>query len=272
MSDKGAGRQPSESAAERARTAERRERIHALVLAGETRVDELSLRLGVSASTVRRDLARLTGQGRIARTYGGALATPHEPEPSLRERARIAQDAKDAIARLAATLVGAGDTALLDAGTTTGRLAHHLRDREDIRVVTNGATAALELLRAEGVELVWVGGTFRRISESTVGPLAEQVVRRISADQAFLGADGLVAGRGICEADLSQTALKELMAARAREVYVLADASKLGHAPFDAWAPLDRPWTLITDAGATPDQLAAFRADPLVEVVVAEAT
>jgi DeoR/GlpR family transcriptional regulator of sugar metabolism len=254
----------------RTKTSERLDRIHELVVAGESRVEELSRRLGVSASTVRRDLARLTEQGRIARTYGGAMLAPHRPEPSLRERTQVAPEAKDAIARTAAAFVCDDDTILLDAGTTTGLLAHHLRGRTGLRVVTNGLTPASELLAAEGVELIWVGGTFRRISESTVGPLAEQTVRRITADRVFLGADGLVAGRGICEADLAQTSLKSLMAEQAREIYVLADASKLGRAPFHAWTPLERPWTLITDASATPEQLAPFDADHLVEVVVAE--
>ena len=60
-------------------------------------------------------------------------------------------------------------------------------------------------------------------------------------DRAFLGADGVTADRGICEADLQQTRLKELMVRRADNVYVLAHAAKLGRAPFHAWAQLPGP-------------------------------
>jgi DeoR/GlpR family transcriptional regulator of sugar metabolism len=91
-----------------------------------------------------------------------------------------------------------------------------------------------------------------------VGPLTEQTLRRITVDKAFLGCDGVVAGRGLCEANVQQTALKELMAEQAAEVFVLADATKLGRASQQYWAPLSRRWTLITDAGSTDQQVAPF--------------
>lgn len=176
---------------------------------------------------------------------------------------------KDAIARRAADIVN-HDVVILDAGTTTGRLAHYLRGRVGLTVVTCGLSALRELVDDPDIALVLLGGRVRHVSEGTVGPYAELTLRRITAGAAFLGADGLAAGRGICEADPAQTSLKELMAARAREVYVLADSTKLGHPPLDAWAPLDRPWTLVTDSAARPDQLAPFRDLPNVRVLVAE--
>ncbi|GAA1487501.1 hypothetical protein GCM10009626_02470 [Brachybacterium sacelli] len=39
----------------------------------------------------------------------------------------------------------------------------------------------------------------------------------------------------------------------------LADASKLGHAPFHSWARLPLPWTLVTDDGADERQVSLFR-------------
>ena len=53
---------------------------------GLASVEELSARFGVTASTIRRDLAKLTAQGRLARTYGGAIALARHPEASLRQR------------------------------------------------------------------------------------------------------------------------------------------------------------------------------------------
>jgi DeoR/GlpR family transcriptional regulator of sugar metabolism len=64
--------------------------------------------------------------------------------------------------------------------------------------------------------------------------------------------------------------LKSKMMEQAATVIVLADASKLGFAVQQAWAPLERPWTLLTDAGATPAQLAPFRALPNVTVLIAD--
>lgn len=73
----------------------------------------------------------------------------------------------------------------------------------------------------------------------------------------------------LCEADLRQTRLKELMARQAAQVYVLAHAEKLGHAPFHAWAALPSGWTLVTHQDATPDQTTPFR-DRGIRVVQVE--
>ncbi|MFI6703768.1 DeoR/GlpR family DNA-binding transcription regulator [Streptomyces sp. NPDC050509] len=253
---------------ERLRAADRRALILRMVAAdGTAAVEELARTLAVTPSTIRRDLAQLTEQGKLARTYGGAITPGHTPEPSLNQRSGLAVAEKDRIARWAAARIAHGDTVILDAGTTTGRLAHHVRGRSELTVITNGLTTLVELAEADGVEVITLAGTLRHVSHGFVGPLAELTLSRLTADKVFLGADGLDAKLGICEASLQQTSLKELMAARGAELYVLADSSKFGQRPFTAWAPLDRAWTLVTDTGASDEQLAPFRQLEHVTVV-----
>ena len=128
-----------------------------------------------------------------------------------------------------------------------------------------------ELADSEGIEVDCLGVRPRSLSQTFVGPLAEADLERVSFDRVFLGADAVTAEDGICEADHAQTRLKELMARRGREVYVLADSSKLGLRPFHAWARLALPWTLVTDDGADPEQVQKFRdAGVLVEVAAVE--
>jgi len=259
----------SEGTGQRMSAARRRELIERLVEAqGAVHVEELARSWDVTASTIRRDLSLLTEQGKLARTYGGAMAAAGPAEPSVEHRATLSVAEKERIANWAAARVGEGDTVILDAGTTTGRLAQRLRAHTNLTVITNGITSITELADAEGVEVVALGGALRHISHGFVGPLAELTLSRLTADKVFLGADGLDARWGICEASLSQTRLKELMMARAAEIYVLADSSKLGQAPFTAWAPLERPWTLVTDTAATDEQLADFRALAHTQVVL----
>lgn len=50
---------------------------HLAVTTVLTSVEELSARFEVTASTIRRDLALVNGQGRLARTYDGAKKTTH---------------------------------------------------------------------------------------------------------------------------------------------------------------------------------------------------
>ncbi|MCZ0975977.1 hypothetical protein O1L55_41360 [Streptomyces albulus] len=84
---------------------------------------------------------------------------------------------------------------LLDAGTTVARLAHELRARTDITVVTNGLSTLVELADAE-VEVVVLGGRLRRPNESLLGTRTDQALRGITPDLAFLGVDGLDPRRG----------------------------------------------------------------------------
>ncbi|MDZ7910499.1 MAG: DeoR/GlpR family DNA-binding transcription regulator [Rhodococcus sp. (in: high G+C Gram-positive bacteria)] len=223
-------------------------------------VEALSAQFGVTASTIRRDLAQLTAEGLLARTYGGAIALDPHPESSLRQRSGESFDAKRAIAKWAANEVLSGETVLLDAGTTVGAMGEFLCDTHRLTVITAGLTALEALADADEVRVECLGGTLRHVSQGFVGPLAESNLARVSFDRAFLGADAVTADRGICEADLEQTRLKEMMIERADKVYVLAHAAKLGERPFHAWAPLPPGVTLVTDASASAEQVGMFEA------------
>jgi DeoR/GlpR family transcriptional regulator of sugar metabolism len=250
-------------------THERREEIVRLTMSeGAAKVGELARQFGVTPSTIRRDLALLGARGRIARTYGGALGFVVQPESSLAQRMVEAAVEKLAIARWVAAQIRPGESVLLDAGSTVAALARELRSARGIRVACVGLTSLDQLADVDGIDLDCLGGRVRPLSRSLIGPLTEASLERMTFDRAFLGADGVNATEGICEAELEQTRLKELMARRAERVYVLAHGAKLGTRPFHAWARLPLPWTLVTDASATPTAVAEFAAVG-VDVVVA---
>lgn len=213
---------------------------------GLAEVGEMAERFAVSASTIRRDLARLEASGQLARTYGGAMVAQSHTEPSLHQRIGEGFAEKLAIAAWAAEQIQPGDSVALDAGSTAAALAHRLRERSGITVTTASLTVIGELTGAEGVTLHCLGGTLRPLSQALVGPIAEIALSRMSFDRVFLGADSVDAERGICEADLSQSQLKELLAERSDHVYVLAHAAKLGRRPFHAWTRFAPGWTLVT--------------------------
>jgi DeoR/GlpR family transcriptional regulator of sugar metabolism len=196
------------------------------------------------------------------------MAVNAHPESSLRQRVGEGFEAKRAIARWAAELVQTGETILLDAGSTVGALAHELRRAELLTVATTGMTALQELADVDSVHVECLGGTLRPLSQGFVGPLTEAALERMTFDRVFLGTDGVNAEGDICEADLRQTRLKELMARRTDNVFVLAHAAKLDHRPFHAWAKLPLPWTLVTDDAADERVVDRLRARGIDVVVV----
>lgn len=253
------------------KASERHRAILDLIVTRDASVEELVIALGVSEATIRRDLTTLANERRLVRTYGGATALigSHEPEASLDERKAAQRDQKEAIARAAAAHVHDGDTVLLDGGTTCAALARHLSSRLDLKVVTNNLLALMTLANAPGVRLTLIGGDLRTSSMSTLGPLAELSLSRLSVDKAFLGADGVVAEFGLCEATAEQAYLKDCIIRRAAQIVVLADADKLGRARQQHWTPIERDWRLITSTAADPMRLAPFRALERVTVETA---
>ena len=249
----------------------RHEQILELLQTSELDIERLAETLEVSVATIRRDLGQLAEEGKITRTYGGAVLPPARLERSLQERAMIAKHEKEAIARVAAAQVEDGDTLILDAGTTTGALARQLRRFQNLKVVTNGFSVMLALAEAKNIEVILLGGTLRYISYGVVGPYSELVLRRITAKKTFVSADGVVADRGLCEATAEQAALKALMLERTKEeVYILADSTKLGDSYSSFWTPFPETWTLITDSGATESQLSPFRTIPGIKIQIGQ--
>jgi DeoR/GlpR family transcriptional regulator of sugar metabolism len=248
----------NEGSVPRSATRRRRDRLLEVVRGGQVNIDELAARFDVSASTIRRDLAALAGDGRVMRTYGGAIGPHRDQEPSLRAKERHHAAEKDTIGRCAAGLVSRGDVVLLDAGTTVGRLAWHLRQRDDITVVTNGLSSLLALHDAPSVEVILLGGRLRRPNEAFLGPETDQALRRFRPDIAFLGADGLHPERGLNCPSPEQAVTKELMAASSKQAWVLADHGKLGADPYPFWAAPAGDTGLVTDSIGATDAVQPF--------------
>jgi DeoR/GlpR family transcriptional regulator of sugar metabolism len=250
----------------RANTRRRHQRLLVLLRSGTTHVEDLATALDVSASTVRRDLGLLGDTGAVTRTYGGAVTAGPFREQALAERLRIEQQAKAAIGACAATLVQDDATIFVDAGSTCAQLAEHLREYS-LTVITRGLEIAVMLASAAGVEVIVPGGQVAPKSHGLVGPLTDLALDRMVVDVAFLGVDAVDPDNGVGEPTLSEAEVKERVARRARQVVVLADATKLRREGVPAWAPLPAGWTLVTNE-RDDEALDPFRAAG-VQVLVA---
>ncbi|WP_275004015.1 DeoR/GlpR family DNA-binding transcription regulator [Promicromonospora iranensis] len=228
-------------------TRARHDELLSLIRSGTTRVEDLAEALAISESTVRRDLARLGAEGLVTRTYGGATPESSFHERALAERMRVQMPAKVAIGRRAAELVPDEGTIFVDAGSTTGQLAEHLRGRDGLTVLTRGLEIALLLAGSPGLDVVVIGGSVTTKSHGLVGPLTTAALERFMVDVAFLGVDALDPADGVGEATALEAQVKEVAARRARRTVVLADSTKLDRGAVPAWAPLPAGWTLVTD-------------------------
>jgi DeoR family transcriptional regulator of aga operon len=253
----------------RVRKADRFGRIlERLASSGSVGVADLARELGVSEATVRRDLRALDEQRLLERAHGGAISHGTVYELPVRYRGGHAREEKQRIARAALDRVADGDVVALTGGTTTTEVARQLVRRAEISVVTNALNIAGELAVRPNVKLVVTGGVARSASYELVGPLAEATLRSINVDVAFVGVDGIDVRAGLTTQNETEAATNRALIERSRRVIVVADGSKLGHVAFASICPLAAADELITDAGASGQELACLRAAGLAIDIV----
>ncbi|SFU48564.1 DeoR/GlpR family DNA-binding transcription regulator [Alicyclobacillus macrosporangiidus] len=247
---------------------ERKARIlESLNAQGRATVADLARRLGVSASTIRRDLQDLETLGLLRRAHGGAVAAHVAAfEPSVQEKNVQHPAEKFAIGQAAARLVNPGDTVLMDAGTTTLQVARHLS--APVTVITNSVDVAREMSDRPGVHLMLVGGELRPATGALVGPWAEAALARVHVDILFLGANGIDPARGITTPHPLEAAVKAAMVRSARRIILVADHSKSGQVSLMQVCTLGEVDTWVTDQ-APPLDIAAACQSLGVEVLVA---
>jgi DeoR/GlpR family transcriptional regulator of sugar metabolism len=227
----------------------RRQRLGLIVDSrGAARLEELSAALGVSQATVRRDLNALAAAGRLRRVHGGAVAIdPRLDEPHFDVKAAAAADEKQRIAERAIELLSPEETIYLDSGSTVLALARLLHGWSRLTVVTNSLPVATELV-GRGPRLILIGGELRATSRAVVGPLTRLLLDQLHVDRAFMGTFALAVDDGLTTTDPSEAYTKELVLSRAREVILLADATKMGTRSFARAGRLEDVDILITDA------------------------
>ncbi len=246
-------------------TSERRQQISALVRErGSVQVAPLATRFGVSMQTIRKDLHYLEKRGVAERSYGGAIsadAVNVVAEPPLETKRASHIDEKARIGALAASMVQPGDSIVLDSGTTTLQIAHHLPDDEDITVLTNDLDILCALARKERIRVVMLGGALRRRNRAFYGAQTENALEDLHVDKLFLGVDGFDLERGITTHYEPEAMLNRKMVKAARQVIAVTDKSKFGRVCLHRILNVAEIDDLITDADdADGMQAAAERA------------
>jgi len=243
---------------------ERQQAIASLVMTrGRASVAELAETYAVTTETVRRDLAVLDRAGVVRRVHGGAVPARalHIVESGVTERETTRAELKDAIARAATDFVPrAGGSILLDAGTTTARVAALLPTDRDLLVVTNSVPIAARVSAMATVSLHLLGGRVRGLTQAAVGEQTLRVLDTLRVDTAFVGTNGISVRHGLSTPDGDEAAVKRGIVGAANYVVVVADSSKIGQEDFVSFAPISCVDTLITDAGITAEDRAELTA------------
>ena len=215
---------------------------------GAVSVAELTEALGVSESTIRRDLLELSRSGSLKKVHGGATLTKKQfvsTEDTVSDKQDKNIEEKRLIAKYAAEQISDSDFVYLDAGTTTLCMIDYLPDNLKASFVTNGISHA-KLLSKRNFRVVILGGQLKSTTEAVIGFVAANNLQNYNFTKAFLGTNGITETQGFSTPDSEEAFVKAAAIDRSFVSYVLADSSKFGKVSSVSFATVDRA-CIITD-------------------------
>ena len=112
--------------------------------------------------------------------------------------------------------------------------------------MTNSLLVLERLKSEDDIKIIALGGSLRRESMGTVGPLAEVAIKALNVDIYFMGAAAYDKS-SISSSDISESSLKRYMMESSDKVVFIADSSKFGKKAFSnicSWHDID---TFVSD-------------------------
>ena len=215
---------------------------------GAVSVTELTQTLGVSESTVRRDLTELSDAGALNKVHGGATLSKRQyimTEDAVSDKREKNVYEKRKIAEYAAKQITDNDFVYLDAGTSTLFMLDYLRKDLKATFVTNGISHA-KLLAKRNYRVIIIGGQLKRTTEAVIGLSAANNLQSYNFTKAFLGTNGVTENQGYTTPDGDEAFVKSAAINRSFVSYVLADSTKFGKVSSVSFATVDRA-CIITD-------------------------
>lgn len=259
--------------AQRSLIQERRNRIVQIITNNQKAdIRELAQILGETEITVRRDLIELEKAKKLIRVHGGAIISEQKKSvwqtSSIQNRLERNRDEKQRIARMAATLIHNDESLFIDGGSTNQILAPMIRDLRNMLFVTNSPDIADILLENEENRIIQIGGEMTRDTHLTIGPDAEDCIRRYYVDKCITSVSGIEPDVGCYAAIPSEASMKRTLVAQARETILLVDHTKFNRRAFCLAFDLSRVSTIITDTLTPREEVERLR-DKGIDILIA---
>lgn len=193
---------------------------------GEVEVDPLAASFKVTPQTIRRDLNHLCDLRLLQRVHGGALVHDGVENLGYLARAQIAAQEKNAIGKRASDLIADDSSLFINIGTTTERVAEHLRGHRGLLVITNNLNVVNTLRPSESIDLKIAGGTVRREDGGIVGETTAEFFAQFKVDYAIIGASAIENDGAVLDYDMREVRVAKTIIRNARSVILVADATK----------------------------------------------
>jgi DeoR/GlpR family transcriptional regulator of sugar metabolism len=206
-------------------------------------VGAVELQFGVSPMTARRDLATLVREGHARRTHGGAvLPDLAAHEDSFRHRLDLEVADKERLARAVVATLEPSETLFVDSSTTGFYVARAILEAGVPVTVLTSSLPVMNLLGnadAPNVDLIALGGTFRKLTHSFVGPDTVRALRGYLVDRVVFSVKGVTKEGFLTDADPLEAEVKRAMIAHAQTAVLLATSQKFDDRGLAVVGPVD---------------------------------
>lgn len=217
---------------------------------GFVKVQDIAESLGVTGATIRKDLRTLESRHLIYRNHGSASPVKQKVvDMPVHEKAEINAVQKKRIALAAVGMIGEDDSIIMTSGTTIEAMAHHLRAKGCLNVVTPSIRVGVTLSEKDGVEVMMLGGKLVKNSLSVRDTYTLEGLKNVKCSKLFVSCDGFDLDAGVTTAFVEEARVTNAMMDAATQVILLADSSKCGKVGFGKICDFGRIDILITDSG-----------------------
>ncbi len=218
---------------------------------GYVKVQDLSLKLGVSEVTIRKDLKELESKKMLYRNHGSASSLSSIiSDKHIDVKEKINTEQKIRIAKAAVKLLEPNDKIIIASGSTMTAFANEIIDADNLTIITASVKISLALYHNPNLDVIQLGGSMRKNSASVVGYYAENILKSLSCNKLFLGVDGIDLDYGLTTSNLGEASINQQMINAAHEIILLTDSSKFGKRGFCKICDINKVNHIITDTGA----------------------
>ena len=204
-----------------------------LAKVGAIRIVEQADLYGVTPETIRRDIETLSNEGKLVRTYGGAILSSIADEPSANARTKLHTTERKIIAIEAAELVKHMSVIMVDGGSTTSFFANQLTMRYfnqtgfALTVITNSYDVARALAKSAAIRIIMCPGDFDARENAVFGARTIEFLRGYSASAAVFSAGG-VSEEGVMDVNSDAAWVKRAMIKQADRSILMVNDAKIG--------------------------------------------
>lgn len=209
-------------------------------------LDKLCEVFKVSKNTVRRDVKELLEKGKIKKIYGGVTINQKKLIP-FEERNIKNHNEKQIIAKVAADYINDGDIIFIDSGTTIMWIIDYLKDKNNLTILTNNLSAIVSAVQYPNLNVISLGGTLKRKTNSFVGNSTSLVLKDYNISKSFMAATGISIAKGATNSSIEEYELKKIIVEKSDEIFLLVDSSKFDIISLMTFSPLSNLDYVITD-------------------------